>query len=144
MTYYALCGSVALSNQHNIECINIGLGSDDQVGERELNIISEDGGGSTILNISNVIKTEKICIKTLDSFHLKNIGLIKMDIEGNELNALKGALNTLLLSNYPRILFENNKESKENKENNVFAYLSDIGYNIINISGYPNMFLAYK
>ena len=28
MTYYALCGSVALSNIRNVSCINVGLGSD--------------------------------------------------------------------------------------------------------------------
>ena len=59
MTYYALCGSVVLSNCHNIECINYGLGSPDQVGYLDLNIISEDGGGSTVLDVPNInnIKT---------------------------------------------------------------------------------------
>ena len=32
MTYYALCGSVALSNLRNVQCLQIGLGSPDQVG----------------------------------------------------------------------------------------------------------------
>lgn len=149
MTYYALCGSVALSAYHNIECINNGLGSEDQVGECDLHIISEDGGGSTVLSnvSSNVLKKEKIYIKTLDSFHLKNIGFIKMDIEGNELNALKGALNTLSDSNYPRILFEKNKNDKDDKDdkddkNNIFSYLTKLGYKIIKIRGYSNMFLC--
>lgn len=141
MTYYALCGSVALSNEHNIECINSGLGSSDQVGECDLHIISNDGGGSTILsNVSNVIKKEAISIKTLDSFDIKNVGFIKMDIEGNELNALQGSFCTLFNSNYPRILFENNNPVC----NEVFSYLNNLGYTISPITGYSNMFLAHK
>lgn len=137
MTYYALCGSVALSNIQNIECINYGLGSNEQIGECDLNIISEDGGGSTLLDTSKIIKKEIICVRTLDSFNIKNIGFIKMDIEGNEINALKGSINTLVESNNPSILFENNDYNTE-----LFNYICDLGYKIININGYSNMFLA--
>ena len=35
MTYYALCGSVALSNRENITCLNVGLGSEEQVGKKD-------------------------------------------------------------------------------------------------------------
>ena len=56
MTYYALCGSVALSNKTNIKCLNIGLGSTDQVGKCELNIISNDGGGSSMHTFSETKK----------------------------------------------------------------------------------------
>lgn len=137
MTYYALCGSVALSNSYNIECINYGLGSQEQVGNCDLNIISDDGGGSTILDVSNTLKKEYIRVRTLDSFNLKNIGFIKMDVEGNELNVLKGSINTLIESSNPSILFENN-----NKNTDLFDFISNLGYTIININGYPNMFLA--
>lgn len=141
MTYYALCGSVALSNCQNIECINYGLGSPEQTGNCDLNIISDDGGGSTILDISDIsknIRKETIRVRTLDSFNIKNIGFIKMDIEGNELNALKGSISTLVESNNPSILFESNNNNKE-----LFNYICDeLEYTIININGYSNMFLA--
>ena len=55
MSYYSLCGSVALSNITNVTCINIGLGSEEQVGMKNLNIISLDGGGSTLHNNNNTI-----------------------------------------------------------------------------------------
>lgn len=48
MTFYTLCGSVALSNLRNVQCLNFGLGSADQVGKKELKIISDNGGGSTV------------------------------------------------------------------------------------------------
>ena len=52
MTYYALCGSVAMSNLRNVQCIQVGLGSPDQVGISTLNIVSNDGGGSSIHGLS--------------------------------------------------------------------------------------------
>ena len=138
MSFYALCGSVALSNKNNIECINYALGSQDQIGTIELNIISKDGGGSTIKDTNqNILKKEIIHINTLDSFNIKNIGFIKMDIEGNELDALKGSVDTLMYSNYPTILFESNKENIE-----LFIFLEGLNYKIINVNGYYNMFLA--
>jgi FkbM family methyltransferase len=138
MTYYSLCGSVALSNINNITCINIGLGSPEQIGEQTLNIVSNDGGGSSLfVNNTVVLATETIQINTLDSFNLENIGFIKMDVEENELFVLKGALNTLKKSNYPKILFESNNSNEE-----LFSFLKKLNYKIIQISGYSNMFLA--
>lgn len=137
MTYYALCGSVCLSNCYNIECINYGLGSVDQIGTKELNIISEDGGGSSIQPQYNLISKEMIRVRTLDSFNISNIGFIKIDVEGNELDVLKGSLNTLRESDNPNILFESNTSNIE-----LFDFINKIGYTIININGYQNMYLA--
>jgi hypothetical protein len=53
MTYYSLCGSIALSNIKNAVCLNFGLGRQDQVGKQTLNIITLDGGGSTIHSNNN-------------------------------------------------------------------------------------------
>ena len=96
MTYYALCGSVALSNIRNVNCINYGLGSLEQVGIKDLYIVSNDGGGSTVIisnsNSSHILATEIIEIKTLDSFNIRDIGFIKMDVEENEINVLMGAI----------------------------------------------------
>lgn len=137
MTYYSLCGSIALSNIENTFCHNFGLGSPEQSGTQTLKIVSKDGGGSSLHSTTNILKTEEVEIKTLDSLNLQNIGFIKMDIEGNELYALKGATETLKRSNYPTILFESNVDNKE-----LFSFIISLGYDIVNISGYDNMFLA--
>lgn len=138
MIYYTLCGSVALSNITNITCINIGLGSEEQIGAQTLNIVSNDGGGSSLfVNNSNVLDTETIQINTLDSFKIENIGFIKIDVEENELFVLKGALSTLKGSNYPKILFECNNSNEE-----LFDFLKKLNYKITRINGYSNMFLA--
>jgi FkbM family methyltransferase len=137
MTFYSLCGSVALSNIKNIICLNIGLGETEQVGKQILNIVSLDGGGSTLHHNNNVLQTEEIEVRTLDSFNIDNISFIKMDVENNELQVLMSSETTLKKSNYPKILLEMN-------ETNILLvdFLEKIHYNIVPINGYNNMFLA--
>ena len=138
MTYYALCGGVALSNLRNIECIPYGLGSIEQVGKKTLNIVSPDGGGSSLhIGEHRVLSTETIEIRTLDSFSLDNIGFIKIDVEENELAVLQGSRDTLHRSGYPTIIFESNHENPA-----LFSFIYELGYKIIPIQGQQNMFLA--
>jgi len=139
MTYYSLCGSVVLSNIKNAICLNVGLGTTEQVGKQKLNIISVDGGGSSLHkdNQHNVLSTEEIEVKTLDSFNIDNISFIKMDVENNELQVLLASENTLKQSNYPKILFEMNETNKD-----LLNFLENLNYNIVNITNYNNMFLA--
>jgi FkbM family methyltransferase len=143
-TFYALCGSVALSNKENVTCFQTGLGSEDQVGKTILKIVSNDGGGSSIHAETGILREEEIEIKTLDSYGIENIGFIKMDVEENELNVLKGAIETIKRSNYPKILFESNP-MYEDIRNKLFEFLTnELEYKIITIQGYSNMYLAEK
>jgi len=138
MTFYSLCGSVALSNIRNVNCLNYGLGTTEQVGKQTLNIVSLDGGGSTLhKDQNNVLFTEEIEVRTLDSFNIDNISFIKMDVENNELQVLLASENTLKRSNYPKILFEMNQTNKD-----LLQFLENLNYNIIQVGGCNNMFLA--
>ena len=140
MTYYALCGSVALSNLHNVTCYNTGLGSQTQVGNTTLYIRSDDGGGSSVQVLSDpILREEQIEIRTLDSYNYTNIGFIKMDVEDNELNVLQGATETIKRCGNPKILFESNHENKP-----LFDFIKNtLGYrNILAINGMSNMYLA--
>jgi FkbM family methyltransferase len=155
MTYYALCGSVALSNIENITCINTALGSQEQckTGAATLYITSEDGGSSSLhrdaaaqtqtaatTTVTTAIKEETVMIRTMDSYIdiFKNeIGVIKMDVENNELQILQGAVNTLKRSNYPMIFFECSAPHGP-----VFDYLQSLGYRTLPINTYANMYLA--
>ena len=139
MTYYALCGGVALSNLKNITCLNMGLGAESQIGENTLKIISNDGGGSSIHATEGILREEKIKIETMDNLQLEDIGFIKMDVEDNELFVLQGAVNTLKQSKYPPILFECN-EREANKE--LFGFMESLSYKVISVGGVSNMYLA--
>jgi len=142
-TYYALCGGVAMSGlSDRITCHWVGLGSEEQVGEQALKIVSNDGGGSSLApaEYETTLREEPIEVRTLDSYGLENIGFIKMDVENNELNVLRGALNTLLESQYPTILFESNTNNPA-----LFGFLKEaLGYKIVPVGGVPNMFLACR
>ena len=140
MTYYALCGGVALSNLRNVTCCQVGLGSAEQVGPMTLKIVSNDGGGSTVQSKSNlpVLNEEEIQIYTMDHFQIEDVGFIKMDVEDNELFVLKGARETLRKSGNPPILFECNGENQE-----LFDFIqNELGYKIVRVAGANNMYLA--
>jgi len=144
ITYYALCGSIALSNLENVTCINVALGSKEQckTGTAILSIMSEDGGSSSLHRDYTLplLKEETVPIRTLDSYaeiFKGNIGVIKMDVEKNELDVIKGGLKCLESSHYPAIFFESDK-----KEGDVFDFLKTIGYKVLPIQSYLNMYLA--
>ena len=147
MTYYGLCGGVALSNLKNVTCINKGLGSQDQCGKQPLYIVSDDGGGSTVQPPSNnVLRQEEIEIITLDSLKIKDVSFIKMDVEENELAVLQGAVHTIKKNKYPPIVFEcNDSNLALDTQHRLYIFLTnDLDYNITPIMGVTNMFLAHK
>ena len=142
-TYYGLCGSITLSNKRNITAHNIALGSPTQIGKRTLYIPSVDGGGSSLHTIDSPIQTEEVEVRTLDSYNFTNVTFMKIDVEGNELNVLLGAEQTLRHSR-PKILFESNLESNGTYHNlfEIKEFLTTLNYDVIQITGVSNMFLA--
>ena len=148
MTYYGLCGSVALSHQKNVYCHHCALGDSKQAEQKwiDLSIVSIDGGGSSIcrdLNASNILEKERVQVKTLDSFGWedKPIGFIKIDVEGNEPAVLRGAYKTLTENQYPHILFEANSQDELNTVKNECMSLE---YKVFPVQGYRNMYLASR
>lgn len=139
MTFYSLCGSVALSNQKNVVCCNFALGSKEQEGKQTLNVVSLDGGGSTLHvdESAEILDTEEIELRTLDSLNIDNICFIKMDVEENELQVLLSSQETLKRSNYPKILFEMNEFNRR-----PIDFLESMKYQVYPVNGCINMYLA--
>jgi FkbM family methyltransferase len=140
LTFYALCGTIALSSLMNVQCHNIALGSYDQVGSATLSVPSIDGGGSTILLNRNSISEETVQVRTLDSFHLENVTFNKIDVEGNEPGVLEGARETLR-KNSPVILFEDNSLTFDRQK---YQVLEELQYDVVPVDNYKNMFLATR
>lgn len=148
MTYHALNGTIALNGFNNIIPYNVALGTNKMEGKTgKLHIISPDGGGSSLMD--DVLKNahfdygdEIVTIRSLDSYNFDNIGFIKIDVEGWELEVLKGGVETLKRCGWPKIIFEANSDSwYQSKKRDLFIFVESLGYRIINIS-IKNMFLA--
>lgn len=72
------------------------------------------------------IKEINVTVKTLDSLNIAQIGLIKIDTEGNEYNILKGAMKTLKREK-PRLIIELHSPIYQNKQL-ITQLLSTLGY----------------
>jgi FkbM family methyltransferase len=150
MTYYALCGGVALSGLSNVICHHEGLGSLDQIGVQTLQVVSADGGGSSLhtnLDGMPTLAKEDIVVRTLDSYNFRDVGFIKMDVEGNEPYVILGSLKTLSESNYPSILFEANSLLTGRGTGalmKIDSILIPLGYQVLPVAGVSNMYLAVQ
>lgn len=106
-TFYGLCGSIALSGFDNVICLNHALG--DVPGKFDLNIVSEDGGGSSLISQEfTTLRSESVSVKRLDDLEWDDpVGFVKIDVEGFESEVIEGG-QQLLMRDHPVILFEDN------------------------------------
>jgi FkbM family methyltransferase len=148
-TYYGLAGGIALNDlSSRVTATHCALSNPEEADKMlQLKVISADGGGSSIKSFSddehqNILGTEKVLCKTLDSFEIEEVALIKIDVEGAELDVIQGARRTLENSNYPPILFEvwPDKWYEEDKHA-LLNYLNSLGYQTQCVYA-DNMYLA--
>ncbi|WP_162913372.1 FkbM family methyltransferase [Rhodospirillaceae bacterium SYSU D60014] len=65
--------------------------------------------------------------RTLDSFALGAVGLIKIDVEGHELAVLRGARETLV-RHRPNLIIESERRHHPDCPDRMFAVLASLGY----------------
>lgn len=146
-TFYQLCGNIFINETKNVTPHHKAVTNMVDANQlMTLHVVSEDGGGSTLRTPQSdqtVIAHEKVKTTTLDRYHFTKVGLIKMDIEGNELKAIQGAHNTLKNNDYPPIIFEANTDAWYEKEKNeLFKYLTNLNYQIAELRPFTNMYVA--
>ena len=75
---------------------------------------------------------QEIVTYPLDDFVFTDVKLIKIDVEGHELEVLKGAIDTIEQNNYPPIIFEawTWKPWYQKKRKSLLDYLEGLGYKI--------------
>ena len=137
--YNAMCGTLALNNLLNVATENIALGS--YIGKIKVPIfdysIKENYGGLELNKDVGSIKVDgrklenttmdEVTIRTLDSFKFDRVDLIKIDVEGMELDILKGS--SLILKNLKPILFyEHQKEHRKSDAKLIKEYLKSFNY----------------
>ena len=69
-----------------------------------------------------------ILMKTVDSFQFKNVDLIKIDVEGFEMNVLRGAKDTLKNCNFLMIELNNNSKKYNSSNAEIEKHLEESGF----------------
>ena len=120
------CLEYNMAKYPNVLCLN--MGASDK--PHKIAIAQNDNVGA-----SHAIDGDDVSCITIDSLSLSSCNFIKMDCEGMELRALKGAEKTI--ANFrPTMLLEINRGALERQgtsADEVFAWLNEHGYTYRNI-----------
>mgnify|MGYP003974528175 FL=1 len=125
------CLKLNMSEYNNIHCYNKALSDKN---DKLYYNINKDKDVSGMTRIVSGGEHEVEC-KTLDSYLIKNVDLIKIDVEGHQIEVLKGAKDTI--SKYrPVIIVEGNLtrgENSYNVRNKMYEYFNTLDYKIFDI-----------
>jgi FkbM family methyltransferase len=103
-SFYALCGNIFMNQKSNIFPYHMAL-LDDPTKKTKLFLPEKINiGGCKLIETSETIP-HRYTLATLDSLQFDRVDLIKLDVEGQELNVLKGGIQTITQFK-PIIFFE--------------------------------------
>ena len=108
-----------LSSFDNIELLDYAVGDI----ETTVSLTNDD-----FTQARRIYSVGKILMKTVDSFQFKNVDLIKIDVEGFEMNVLRGAKNTLKDCNFLMIELNNNSKKYNSSNAEIEKYLKELGF----------------
>ena len=123
------------ASPENVTVINKGLSDITTTADFHIPVIN----GKEHFNISSfepkMVKQHKTIIRKidivpLDSYEYQNVGFIKIDVEGHEINVLKGAAQTIEQSR-PVVQIEILADQYEVSEHEVVCFLRDKGYQML-------------
>lgn len=139
---YQLCANVIINSLDNVytyefalsnEDANVELPMPDYANETNIGAFSIDKEvRKNEYECTTVNTTDTIQLVPLDLLAFSNVKLIKIDVEGHELEVLQGGIETIKANNYPPIIFEawTWKPWFEPKRKALFEYVEGHGYKI--------------
>lgn len=121
--------NISLNNLKNIETYNYAIGASKSIGKIYTNFHINRGAAS-LLKPDIKSNFHEVEIIRLDEFFLnpQKIKLIKIDVEGYELEVLKGLGNILSRDNAPMLIIEcgEKKDNFESSKEDVFKFIKEV------------------
>lgn len=103
----------------------------DSKGEMKLRIASECPERSTLEEGNSLEKFGEnkvdVPVRRLDDFDLREVGCIKIDVEGHELSVLEGAINTIRRDK-PSLIIESEERHRKGAVDEMVSLLEPLGY----------------
>lgn len=113
IVFQTLCANLALNSCANVHAIQCGLGA--AAGEISVPFLPPDQpsnfGG---LSLVGATSGERVPLRTIDEFNLPACHIIKLDVEGMEVEALKGAAKTV--ARYRPAMYVENDRTDRSEE----------------------------
>jgi len=123
IVFQTLCANVALNSITNAFCYHAALGSQrGTVNVPALDYSRSNNFGGLSLDVN--MAGETVEVVTLDSFQLPSCRLLKIDVEGMELNVLKGAVE--LIDKYKPCLYVENDRPQQ--AHALTTFIESLGY----------------
>lgn len=142
-----LCANIALQGlDYKVEKFNVALSS--QPGTARYFIRDPlDGGSNGITPYEGELENGDLSLevetRTLDSFGLRNVGFLKLDVENHEKEVLQGAVKTLRENDFPPFIFESwdphqtaFRLDAQRLRDELFGFIAGLGYQIQPIAGW--------
>ena len=85
-------------------------------------------GLATLAPMSTRHEDRQVELRTLDSYELADVRLIKIDVEGHEQSVIRGAERTIAANHRPSLLIEVEQQRLDRPIGEVFAQLTGLGY----------------
>ena len=108
-----------LSSFDNIELLDYAMGDK----ETTVSLTEDD-----FTQARRIYSIGNIEMKTVDSFQFEDVDLIKIDVEGFEMNVLRGAKDTIKNCKFLMIELNNNSKKYNSSNAEIEKYLEELGF----------------
>lgn len=126
LVFQLLAGNIALNSLTNVHCLQNCVGDSDgrTIMVPVLDVNEENNWGG--MELGSYTDGEPVSLITIDSLDLPGCNFFKIDVEGMELQVLRGAEKTVM--KYRPIIYT--EADRTDKNPALFAYLRELGYRL--------------
>jgi len=139
--YDILLKNISINKCDNVKAFNFGISDKEDTFFMNATYESPNNFGSFSIIEQNSQSGIMVECKPIDSFNIENVGFVKIDVEGHELNVLKG-ITSLLTRDRPNLIIEIWDHALITYE--TFDFLKSINYRPLKKLGNSDYLFVYK